>query len=138
MSAPAGRTAGESNRRRPILRILVVEDNDLNRQVATKMIEYLGHSAHCVADGAEAVATVSATEYDLVLMDCQMPVMDGYAAAAAIRRLPEPASLIPIIAMTADTGPGDEEAFERAGMDDFLIKPVVPDVLAEVLARYLP
>ncbi len=122
----------------PTLRILVVEDNEINRRVARKIVEHLGHQVYCVSNGAEALDVVRDGDYDLVLMDCQMPVMDGFAATKAIRQLPGPAARLPIIAMTAHSRPDDDDEIRRVGMDDFLTKPIVPDVLAAALARYLP
>jgi PAS domain S-box-containing protein len=136
-------------------RILVVEDNTTNQMVAVRMLEKLGYRADVAADGKEAVTAVSQVPYDLVLMDCQMPVMDGFEATAAIRERecrgdaghrPEerashrlaPTKHIPIIAMTANAMSSDRERCLAAGMDDFLSKPVTKEALDATIQRWLP
>ena len=120
-------------------RILVAEDNAINQKVTLGVLARLGYRAEAVADGREAIFSLAALHYDLVLMDCQMPVLDGYATSRAIR---DPVSAvlnhrIPIIAMTASALPGDREKCLEAGMDDYLTKPVNPRALAMVLERWL-
>ncbi len=117
-------------------RVLVVEDNPVNQKVAARMLERLGHHVDLAADGAEAVEALRRIPYDLVLMDVQMPVMDGYQATGAIRDLPEPARSTPIVAMTAGAMKGDEDKALAAGMDDYLSKPVRMDVLAATVERW--
>jgi len=115
------------------LRVLVAEDNAVNRKVALQMLARLGCTATAVEDGARAVAAVAAADYDVVLMDVQMPEMDGFEATAAIRRR---GSRVPIIAMTAHAMEGDRERCLAAGLDGYLAKPVKMDELARVLAQY--
>jgi signal transduction histidine kinase/ActR/RegA family two-component response regulator len=114
------------------LRILVVEDNAVNRLVAIRLLERMGHHAEAVCDGQQAVAEVQRNAYDLLLMDCQMPVMDGYAATRAIRGL-EHVRRIPIVAMTANALADDRQRCLDAGMDDFLSKPVSTQQLHNLL-----
>ena len=120
-------------------RVLLVEDNPINQGVATAMLNKLGLEWVLATRGAEAVAQVREAGFDLVLMDCQMPVMDGYQATAAIRALPDERSArVPIIALTANTMQGDEQACLQAGMDAFLAKPYTLAALQATLARWLP
>jgi len=121
-------------------RILLAEDNIINQQVALGMLKRHGLRADAVASGLEAVKALETIAYDLVLMDVQMPEMDGLEATRRIRD-PHSAVLdhaIPIIAMTAHAMQGDRENCLRAGMDDYLAKPVTPQALVEVLTRWLP
>jgi CheY-like chemotaxis protein len=116
-------------------RILVAEDNATNRLVATAQLRKLGYQATAVNNGAEAVEAVQQAHYDLVLMDCQMPVMDGFEANRRIRAIQPD---LPIIAVTADAMPDDQDRCRREGMSDYLAKPVNIHLLAEVLAKWLP
>ena len=118
------------------LRILVAEDNAINQQVATGLLARLGHRADVANDGAEAVAMVQAHDYDLILMDMQMPVMDGIAATEAIRSLEGEVALIPIIAMTANAMQADRERCLDAGMDDYVPKPIDRRRLGALLGRW--
>jgi signal transduction histidine kinase/DNA-binding response OmpR family regulator len=116
------------NRKRRI-RILLAEDNIMNQKVALRILETkLGYRANAVANGAEAVESLSRQHYDLVLMDCQMPIMDGYDATRTIRDTISPVKNhnIPIIAMTANAMKGDREKCINAGMNDYVTKPVNP------------
>ena len=117
-------------------KILVAEDNPTNREVAVAILEKLGYDAHAVTNGAEAVAELQHTRYDLVLMDCEMPEMDGYEATRYIRAH-EPHRHIPIVAVTAEAMLGDREKCMQAGMNDYVAKPVPPEVLARVIANCL-
>jgi PAS domain S-box-containing protein len=132
---PAQAVAVEGHR----ARVLLVEDNTINQTVALKMLEKLGYRADAVADGQEAISALETTPYDLVLMDVQMPVMDGFAATRAIRagrtKVLRPA--LPIIAMTAHALEGDREKCLEAGMDDYVSKPVAVPALAAALERWL-
>ncbi len=121
-------------------RILLVEDNIINQKIALHMLKTIGHTVDAVVDGEQAVAALSKIEYDLVLMDCLMPVMDGYEATECIRN-PESHVLnhgIPIIAMTANAMKEDRDKCLESGMNDYISKPVKKDVLADVLEKWLP
>jgi CheY-like chemotaxis protein len=98
----------------------------------------LGYSVDLAQNGAEAVHMIQQSDYDIVLMDCQMPVMDGFEAARAIRSLNSAVSRIPIIAVTANALPGEREKCLAAGMDDYVPKPVSKHALDQALARWLP
>jgi PAS domain S-box-containing protein len=116
--------------------ILVVEDNPVNREVLLAQLGVLGYLATAVENGAQAVESVVSGYYDLVLMDCQMPVMDGFEATLHIRELHH--SNIPIVAITADAMPGDRQRCVQAGMNDYVAKPVELKRLSNTLARWLP
>jgi PAS domain S-box-containing protein len=119
-------------------RILLVEDNAVNRRVAVAMLGRLGFVAQLASDGAAAIDRWRADSYDLILMDCQMPLLDGYEATERIR-LAEPAGVrVPIIALTAGTMVGDRERCLAAGMDDYLSKPLDVTVLGAMLDQWLP
>ena len=122
-------------------RVLMAEDNGVNQVVARNMLRSLGSSYDIVPNGQEALLAVQRGGYDLVLMDCQMPVMDGYAASRAIRAwesaLPTP-QRIPIVALTANALMGDAEVCLAAGMDDHLAKPYSRKQLGAVMVRWLP
>jgi CheY-like chemotaxis protein len=119
-------------------RILVADDNAVNRKLLSAMVSKLGYQVSVVPDGAQAVQAVRGDTYDLVLMDWQMPVMDGFEASQAIRELEGARAQTPIVALTANAMPGDRERCLAAGMDDYLSKPIRQDALAETLARHLP
>jgi CheY-like chemotaxis protein/HPt (histidine-containing phosphotransfer) domain-containing protein len=126
--------------RRGAVRILLAEDNITNQQVALGILKKLGLHADAVVDGVGAIASLETLPYDLVLMDVQMPEMDGFEATRRIRD-PESSVLnhrVPIVAMTAHAMQGDRERCLEAGMDDYVTKPISPTALAEVLDRWLP
>ncbi|HEV8377185.1 MAG TPA: response regulator [Candidatus Polarisedimenticolia bacterium] len=119
-------------------RILVADDNETNQLVAVRMLGKLGFHADVAANGKEAVEALSRIPYGMVLMDCQMPEMDGYAATRAIRKAEaERGARTPIIAMTANAMQGDREECLECGMDDYLAKPVRPEDLARVVESWL-
>ena len=138
-----GRASRRSNQRpvasaRQPWRILVAEDNAVNQIVVRKMLEKLGYQVDAVGNGLEVLSAVKAAPYDLILMDCQMPEMDGYEAAETIRReklgtRPD----VPIIAFTAAAMKGDEERCFAAGMDDYVSKPIRNEFLAEKIEKWL-
>ncbi|RKT43128.1 CHASE domain-containing hybrid sensor histidine kinase/response regulator [Thiocapsa rosea] len=120
--------------------VLVAEDSPVNQTVALGMLKRLGLRADAVGNGLEAIEALSTIPYDLVLMDVQMPVLDGLEATRRIREEASPVldRRIPVIAMTANAMQGDREACLQAGMDDYVAKPVKSEALAEALARWLP
>jgi two-component system sensor histidine kinase/response regulator len=124
-------------------RVLLVEDNRVNQQVALRMLKTFGIAASIAENGEAAVAAIQAEPFDLVLMDCQMPVMDGYEATRKVRAWEAaahdgaPRPRVPIVAMTANALFGDREKCLAAGMDDYVAKPIKRDVLAVVLAPWL-
>lgn len=117
-------------------RILLAEDNPVNQRVATAMLARLGFGVDVVGDGAEAVKAATSTPYQVILMDCQMPVLDGYRAASEIRRLEAGSVHTPIIAITAAAMKSDNQRCLDAGMDDYLTKPLSLATLAAALARW--
>jgi PAS domain S-box-containing protein len=133
--APAPRSAAPASLAG---RVLVVEDNLVNQKVAIMLLAKLGVRADVAAHGREAVDVLQQTAYDLVLMDCQMPEMNGYEATSAIRTRAGVNQTIPIIAMTADVIDGARERALHAGMNDFVSKPVEIDELTRVLKVWLP
>ncbi|MCC2636375.1 MAG: response regulator [Moraxellaceae bacterium] len=122
---------------RPV-RVLVAEDNPVNQVVAGAMLKRLGIQADVVDNGLDAVAAMESRNYDLVLMDCRMPVMDGYEACRTIRQREDGRAHTPIIAMTASAIQGDRELCLAVGMDDYLAKPVRLTDLGSMLRRWLP
>ncbi|MCC2638877.1 MAG: sensor signal transduction histidine kinase [Moraxellaceae bacterium] len=138
-AAPGQRPASAGNARAlPIEgRILVAEDNPVSQLMAVEMLKRLGCRADVVGNGEEAVQALQQLPYDLVLMDCEMPVLDGFEATRRLRRQETPGRRVPVIAMTASALKGDREKCLAAGMDDFLPKPVRLDDLRQKLGAWL-
>jgi signal transduction histidine kinase/ActR/RegA family two-component response regulator len=136
--APLAEALGNSARAaQSRAKILVVEDNSINQKVAVHLLSLLGYSSDVAAHGAEAIDMVERYPYDLVLMDCQMPVMDGFEATKAIRKAEGPFVHVPIVALTASVLAGQRSKCLGAGMDDYLAKPVRKDALDAMLRRWL-
>ncbi len=131
-SAPTGRIGDRRS-----LRILVAEDNAVNQKLVAEILSREGHAVTVVGDGREAVAAATSNSFDLVLMDVQMPAMDGYEATAAIRKA-ERGRHTPIVAMTAHSMKGDEEKCIEVGMDDYLSKPIDFAHLKAMLEKWAP
>jgi two-component system sensor histidine kinase/response regulator len=134
---PAAPTAVKPPR---VRKVLLAEDNPVNVEVAKAMLDSLGLTVQIARNGEEALQASRADSYDVVLMDCQMPVMDGFAATAEIRRHEQQsgrARTLPIIAITANALQGDREACLAAGMDDYLSKPFTQQQLAAVIGRWI-
>jgi CheY-like chemotaxis protein len=116
------------------LSVLVAEDNKINQQLAAAMLRHAGHKVDVVENGEQAVEAVRHGAYDIVLMDVEMPVVDGKEATRRIRALPPPANRVVIIAVTANAMAGAREEYLAVGMDDYLAKPIDPGILLETLA----
>jgi signal transduction histidine kinase/CheY-like chemotaxis protein len=132
---PAVRAVPAPVRRGSGLYVLAAEDNEINRYVIEKLLEGMGHDVVFAADGAEAVELAGRLRFDVVLMDIQMPTVDGITAAGRIRAMEGAGAHVPIIALTAHAMAGDRESYLKAGMDDYVAKPIDPDALARALAR---
>jgi CheY-like chemotaxis protein len=121
------------------LTILVVEDNAMNEQLICNLLDYLGYDFHVSRDGREAVNACQAQRFDLILMDCQMPNMDGFEATALIRggESSKGATRVPIVALTAGSVDVDRERCIASGMDDYLSKPFRVADVRRKLAKWL-
>jgi two-component system sensor histidine kinase/response regulator len=126
------------HRRHDGARILVAEDNPVNQLVAVRILEKLGYRADVAANGSEAVDALMRIDYAAVLMDCQMPEMDGFEATREIRRRQGTRRRTPVIAMTAAAAREDRDRCVEADMDDYVSKPVRTEELGRVLAQWLP
>ena len=129
----------------PLGRVLLAEDNEINQELAREMILFAGCECDCVVNGREAVRAAATGRYDMVIMDCMMPEMDGYAATQAIRAEEarraasgHPPRHFPIIALTANAMEGDRRECLAAGMDDYLTKPFDPEEVGRVIRKWLP
>jgi CheY-like chemotaxis protein len=119
-------------------RILIAEDNPVNQMLVLTQLKGLGLSAHAVANGREAVEALRSAHFDLVLMDCQMPEMDGYEATRAIREVEKSTGEhVVIIALTANAMKEDQDKCMLSGMDGYLSKPIKKNVLASCVAQWL-
>jgi len=134
-SAEPTREAAPADRRLAGLHLLVAEDNPVNMQVAVAMLEGLGARVACAVDGAQAVAQCRDGHFDALLLDCQVPGMDGYEAARRIRA--EGALSLPIIAVTANAMPADRDLCLAAGMNDHLAKPLSREALAAMVLKWV-
>jgi signal transduction histidine kinase/CheY-like chemotaxis protein len=134
---PISRITGLAQRPPNRIRILVVEDNAINRRVAGEMISRLGYQVEYAFNGIEAVQRFEDEEFDLVLMDCHMPEMDGYEATKRIRAMHSMRRYVPIVALTAGATASDRQRALNSGMDDYLAKPFRRDELATLLQRWL-
>jgi CheY-like chemotaxis protein len=117
--------------------VLVAEDSQVNQIVAARSLERCGCNVEVVGDGRQALAALAARRFDAVLMDCQMPELDGYEATAELRRRESPGERVPVIAMTAQAMDGDRERCLEAGMDDFVSKPMRFDALRAILLKWI-
>jgi CheY-like chemotaxis protein len=117
--------------------ILLAEDNAINQMVAVDTLAMLGYQVDVARNGVEAIHLAGTRQYNAILMDCQMPRMDGFAATAEIRHSEKADKHIPIIAMTAGALAEDRQRCYAAGMDDYLAKPIDPDQLETALTRWI-
>ncbi len=138
LTAPAAGAPGPAAACPAPPRVLLAEDNVVNQKVASRLLEKLGCAVEVAADGRAAIRMAAAGRYDLVFMDCHMPEVDGLAATREIRRHEPPGLHTPIIAMTALALAEDRTRCLAAGMDDYVCKPIRPEVLRELLQRWLP
>jgi CheY-like chemotaxis protein/HPt (histidine-containing phosphotransfer) domain-containing protein len=118
--------------------LLVAEDNPINQEVMVEVLAQFGCTADVVDDGRSALDAILAHDYPVVLMDCQMPVLDGYEAVGLLRARGDAKSKTPVVAVTAHAVAGERQKAIAAGMDDYISKPVSPDTLHALLARFLP
>jgi PAS domain S-box-containing protein len=128
-------TVAEARRGR--VRVLVAEDNIVNQKVTLAILKKLGYKGDAVANGREVLTALSHVPYDVILMDCQMPEMDGYEASRRIRQLPGPVATVPIVAVTANALSSDRDLCIEAGMDDYLSKPVTAAAVDAALEKWL-
>ena len=137
---PLSSNRGDTSQRLPQSRILLVEDNEINQAVASDMLELLGQEVEVAANGKRALEVFAKGEFDLVMMDCHMPVMDGFSAARQLREHERSSEgkRVPVVALTADVQKGIKEKCLASGMDDYLSKPFSQSALQEMLGKWLP
>lgn len=125
---------------RPSHHVLVAEDNDINRVVTLEILEFLGLDVHLVENGAEALQAVLRHSFDLILMDCQMPILDGLETTRQIRTLEDTSGLIrtPIVALSGNTAAEEKANCLGAGMDDYLSKPFTVPELQHMVEKWIP
>jgi len=119
------------------IRILVVDDNTVNQKVVLRILRKTGYSAHAVGNGREAIKALEETDYHMILMDVQMPEMDGFETTRFIRQSQSGHERIPIIAMTAHAMKGDRELCIESGMDDYISKPIQMQTLIDIIEKHL-
>jgi len=138
--SPSDSVSKEKHSENPLentnLRVLVAEDNPVNQAVISKMLKKIGVTAEIVENGQLALQQLMTREYDLIIMDCQMPVMDGYEATQCIRKLKNKNANVPVVALTANNMHGDREKSLKSGMDDHLAKPVTIKSISEMIALW--
>lgn len=132
-----GSTPGDEDSDTKEVKILVVDDVDVNRSLLTNILEGCGHKVSCAKDGREALEYAAETVFDVILMDCLMPVMDGFEAATRIRNLSGGSSQSPIVAVTASALPEARQMCIRSGMDDYIPKPIKRDKIVATIDRWL-
>lgn len=117
---------------------MVADDVLTNQMLTARLLTKIGYKPHCVTNGREALEAIEQGHFDLILMDCQMPEMDGFETTQKIRaHISDRIKDIPIIALTANAMPGDKEKCLQVGMNDYLSKPLKKEMLAETLAKWL-
>jgi signal transduction histidine kinase/CheY-like chemotaxis protein/HPt (histidine-containing phosphotransfer) domain-containing protein len=140
-AGPAEHANGQAERALPAIgsqkHILLVEDNPVNQTVALNQLKHFGHAIDVAATGREALEKLERSEFDLILMDCQMPELDGYDTTREIRAREWPAALTPIIALTAHAIDGEREKCLKAGMNDYISKPVEKEELRRIVGKWL-
>ncbi|MBK5293069.1 MAG: response regulator [Acidobacteriia bacterium] len=134
---PSPRTMKPRGQEFAVANILIAEDNLVNQKVAVRLVEKMGHKARVAKNGEEVLQALHSSRFDLILMDCEMPVVDGFEATARIRGLGADLGQVPIIAMTANAMYGDRERCLAAGMDDYISKPVSYEALRDLIVRWL-
>jgi CheY-like chemotaxis protein len=117
--------------------ILIVDDSDINRIIAQHMLEGFGLTVSNAENGQDALHQLQKNTFDLILMDCEMPIMDGYEATIAIRTIQSHKMRTPIVALTADAFEENRKKCEEAGMDDFLSKPIMEELLFKILKKWM-
>ena len=132
LAAPSNQPSDKSD-----IKVLIVEDNEVNQLVLKSFVKKMGFQSDSAMNGQEAVDLISKQNYSIILMDCQMPVMDGFDATKAIRKILGWNNRIPIIAVTANAMEGDRDRCLQSGMDDYLKKPVSMDRLRTSMEKLL-